>query len=72
MILIVMKTIFISFIFLFCSATNAFAYLDPVSGGVILQMIIAGITGAIAYVVFYYKKVKDFLNKVFKKKEKKN
>ena len=67
-----MKIFITSFFFLFCSATNVFAYLDPVSGGIILQMIIAGITGSIAYVVFYYKKVKDFLKKIFKKKEKKN
>lgn len=66
-----MKIIITSFLFFVFSASNAFAYLDPGSGSIILQLIIAGITGSIAYVVFYYNKLKNFLKNIFKKKEKK-
>lgn len=67
-----MKIILLSFLFLISFWVNAFAYLDPGTGSIIFQLIIAGITGSIAYIVFYYRKFKDFLKKIFKKKESKN
>ena len=67
-----MKIILVSFLFLISFSVNAFAYLDPGTGSIILQLIIAGITGSIAYIVFYYRKFKDLLKKIFKKKESKN
>ena len=67
-----MKIILLSFLFLISFWVNALAYLDPGTGSIIFQLIIAGITGSIAYIVFYYRKFKDFLKKIFKKKESKN
>jgi O-antigen/teichoic acid export membrane protein len=65
-----MKSLISIFIITFMFWSNAYAYLDPASGGIILQLIIAGITGSIAYILFYYRKFKDFLKNIFKKKEK--
>ena len=66
-----MKFIISTILIFHVTWSNAYAYLDPASGGIILQLIIAGITGSIAYVIFYYRKFKDFLKNIFKKKEKK-
>ena len=66
-----MKTSLFTFLILLTFWSNAYAYLDPVSGGIILQLLIAGITVCIAYIVFYYKKFKDFLKNIFRRKKNK-
>ena len=63
-----MKIIFLTFIFsLFCF--NANAYIDPGTGGIIIQAIL----GAIATVSIFFSnlrnKIKDFFTKKFKKKK---
>ena len=54
----------------FLLATPAYAYLDPGSGGIILQAILAFIAASVATLSFYWTKVKLFFNKLFKKDNK--
>tara|TARA_A100001388_G_C28718869_1_gene475289 strand:- start:89 stop:316 length:228 start_codon:yes stop_codon:yes gene_type:complete len=56
----------------FFSLTNAFAYLDPGTGSVILQAIIAAIAAASATVTFYWRKIKMKIKSLFTKKNKTN
>ena len=53
----------------FFSLTNAFAYLDPGTGSVILQAIIAAIAAASATVTFYWRKIKMKIKSLFTKKK---
>jgi len=57
----------IIFSLLFC--TNSYAYIDPGSGSIILQAIIAAFAGAGTAITIYWKKVKLFFSKIFKKKD---
>ena len=60
------------FIVYFGSQVNANAYLDPGTGSIILQALIAVIAAIGSYIGFYWKKVKDFFKKFTKKKSDKN
>ena len=65
-----MKVFFIiltSSIFNSIYPTYAFAYLDPGTGSIILQAIIAFIAGIIAYMSFFWLKLKMKLRKKLKK-----
>jgi len=55
----------ISIFFLFTS--QAYAYLDPGTGTIILQAILAFIAASIATLSFYWNKVKLFFSNFFKK-----
>ena len=44
----------------------AYAYLDPGTGSVILQAIVAGIAAFVTGIVFYWNKLKIFLKNKFK------
>jgi|TARA_B100001971_G_scaffold153569_1_gene142831 hypothetical protein len=59
--------IFIVFI-LFTS--ESYAYLDPGTGSIILQVIIGFIAATVATISIYWNKFKLFISKLFKKKEK--
>ncbi|MBK5276444.1 MAG: hypothetical protein JJE30_15545 [Desulfuromonadales bacterium] len=48
------------------SAGNAMAYVDPGSGSLILQMLIAGVVGAL----FYFRKAFHSLCSLFRRKDK--
>ena len=48
---------------------NAFAYLDPGSGGFIIQAILGFLAAIFAYMTFFWNKMKSFLNKIFKKEK---
>ena len=57
---------------IFLSFSNqAYAYLDPGTGSIILQAILGFIAASLATLSFYWNKVKLFLLKILKK-EKKN
>tara|TARA_Y100000590_G_C15693811_1_gene1004403 strand:- start:487 stop:711 length:225 start_codon:yes stop_codon:yes gene_type:complete len=60
---------FIIFQTLFVVVFNnaAYAYLDPGTGSVILQAIVAGVAAFFTGIVFYWKKLQVFLNKIFNK-----
>ena len=51
--------------------SNAHAYLDPGTGSFILQLIVGLIASIGATAAFYWRKIKLFLKKIFKKKEEK-
>ena len=58
-----MKTLFLTFMTFFFFTKNAYAYLDPGTGSIIIKALISIITTFCATIVFYYKKVKNFLKK---------
>ena len=67
------KTNFIfCFLYILFSSNNAYAYLDPGTGSIILQALIAAIALVSSYLGFYWRKVKDFFKKLSKKKSDKN
>lgn len=53
---------------LFVFTKSAYAYLDPGSGSLMLQMMIGAALGAMFTVKLYWKKLKAFLAGVFKGK----
>ena len=57
--------IYISFICLISS--NSYAYLDPGTGGSLLQIILGIFAAASSVVVYYWNKVKVFFLELFKK-----
>ena len=50
-------------------SNNAYAYLDPGMGSIILQGLIATIAGASLTIGIYWQKIKDFFKKKNKKKD---
>ena len=52
--------------YLFCSISNANAYLDPGTGNIILQAILAFIAGAAATISLWWMNFKIFIKKVFR------
>lgn len=48
---------------------KAYAYLDPGTGSLILQMIIAGLLGASFAIKVYWKKIKAFFANHFSKRQ---
>ena len=62
------KTVLLSCLLFFASTSPAHAYLDPGTGSILLQGLIAGITAAATAVTLYWRKIKDF----FRKSDKKN
>ncbi len=64
------KTLYLTIIIFAFNTNQAFAYLDPGTGSIILQAILGFIAAALAYFSFYWNKVKVFLSKLFKKNKK--
>ena len=62
----------VTFLVYFLSLSNALAYLDPGTGSVILQAIIASIAAAGATITFYWRKIKIKIKSFFTKKNKTN
>jgi len=59
--------------FIFCFflvSTNAHAYIDPGTGSILLQALLGVIAAIGTYITLYWRKFKNFLNKVFKIKKK--
>ena len=63
------KTIIYIIIFYFF-ANQANAYIDPGTGGILLQALLAAVAAVWAFFTFYWKKFKEFINKIFKNKNK--
>jgi hypothetical protein len=61
-------TIFSIITIYFFLSTSAYAYIDPGSGSIILQAIIAAFVGASTTIAIYWQKIKLFFSKIFKKK----
>ena len=67
-----MSKIFItSFILMYFYNINAYAYLDPGTGSIILQALAGAIAAISSFFYYYGKKVKDFFKK-FKNNKKEN
>jgi|TARA_B110000259_G_C14009889_1_gene399247 hypothetical protein len=67
-----MKKIFItSFAIIVFYNSKAFAYLDPGTGSIILNAILASIAAGATYCSIYWQKIKNFFNKKDRKKDKK-
>ncbi len=59
------RTIVIVFFVLLIGTEPAWAYLDPGTGSLILQSLIAGIAGGLVVCRLYWAQLKTFLAKVF-------
>ena len=63
------KKICLYIILLLVTQVNAYAYIDPGTGGIILQAIIGFIAAGIGIVSLYWQKFKEKLKKIFKSKK---
>jgi hypothetical protein len=57
---------YISFFFYILLTNDSFAYLDPVSGSILLQILFA----IFAAIIVFLKKIKSFILRIFKKNKK--
>ena len=68
-----MKKILIFFIYFFFTSSEAYAYLDPGTGSIIIQAILGAIAAFFTSIAIYWEKGKNFFKKFTKKnKENKN
>ena len=61
---------FLIIVFIFLMSTNSYAYIDPGTGGILLQALLGAIAAIGAYITIYWRKFKNFLSKIFKVKKK--
>ena len=67
-----MNKIFLTFlIYCFTAESNAYAYLDPASGSIIIQHIVAGLVACTAFMNNFWVKFKCFFTKKIKSKKNK-
>jgi len=68
-----MNKILLTFsIYYFTAESNAYAYLDPASGSIVIQYIVAGLVTCMAFMKNFWVKFKYFFNKKIKSKRIKN
>ena len=60
------------FVYLLSSVSNANAYIDPGTGSIILQAILAFVAGAASTVSLWWGNLKMFIKKIFKSNKKDN
>ena len=65
------KNFFLVLFYIFIMQTSSQAYLDPGTGGIILQAIIGFIAAIGATTTIYWRKLKNGISKLLKKKKKK-
>ena len=65
-----MKKLFFILLFYLISSSSSYAYLDPGTGSIILQAIIAALAAATTVVTGFWKKIKTICSKVFSPKKK--
>ena len=65
------KFYFILVIYFMCLTNYAHAYLDPGTGSIILQAILGAIAAGLTFLTNFWLNVKNFLKKIFKKKDNK-
>ena len=61
---------FLIIVFIFLMSTNSYAYIDPGTGGILLQALLGAIAAIGAYITLYWRKFKNLLSKIFKVKKK--
>ena len=54
----------------FLTIVPSYAYLDPGTGGALIQIIVAAIAGVSVTIAFYWAKFKKFFKKIFYSKKK--
>lgn len=59
------RTLFTLFFLLLCFPLYAQAYLDPGAGSMVIQVLMAGVAGVIAFVKLYGKQAFSALKKMF-------
>ena len=64
------KFFFLLIVYLTFYNTQALAYIDPGTGGIILQAILGFIAAVGATITLYWRKFKELLKKIFKSKNK--
>ena len=68
-----MNKIFLTFsIYYFTAESDAYAYLDPVSGSIVIQYIVIALVTCMAFMKNFWVKFKYFFNKKIKSKRIKN
>lgn len=67
-----LKLIFLIFSYLLCSVSNSNAYIDPGTGSIILQALLAFIAGAAATISLWWENFKTLIKKILKLKVKNN
>ena len=55
---------------IFTAHNLAYAYIDPGTGGIIIQSILAALAAAGSFCIAYYEKLKSFLSNLFDKNNK--
>ncbi len=63
--MIFIKKLTLCFFIIFICSPAAYAYIDPVTGSLIIQGLIAAVVGALAMIKFQYSRFKAFINKIF-------
>ncbi len=62
-----MNKVFLTFsIYYFTAESNAYAYLDPASGSIIIQYIVAGLVTCMVLMKNFWAKLKYFFDKIVK------
>jgi hypothetical protein len=61
-------TPYLMLFFFLCALTPAHAYLDPSSGGMLLQILLGGFAGLFAVGKIYWQNVKDFFARFLSRK----
>lgn len=59
----IMKLLGISLLYILFSANTSYAYIDPGSGSMVLQVLIASILGVLTAVKIYWSKLKNFFSR---------
>lgn len=57
------------FLYFLFSYNHAYAYIDPGTGGILLQALLGLVAAVGAYITLYWRKFKNFVNKIFKVKK---
>ena len=57
------------FLYFLFSYNHAYAYIDPGTGGILLQALLGLVAAIGAYITLYWRKFKNFVNKIFKIKK---
>ena len=64
-----MNKVFLTFsIYYFTAESNAYAYLDPATGSIVIQYIVAGLVTCMAFMKNFWVKFKYFFNRKIKPK----
>ncbi len=67
-----LKKIFCCTLYLILLSNPAYAYLDPGTGSMILNLIVGAAAGAITFASIFWQKIKNFFKRIFNKETKKN